>query len=81
MDNIVSGEFLKRQLLLSELSVSTRAVNIAKTMRGPAASFDHKNIKLVRSHVIFDRRMTVRMIADELNIGKLSMHTVLIYKL
>lgn len=38
---------------------------------------DDQNIERVQSPVLSDRRMTVRMLADMLSIGKSSVHTIL----
>lgn len=37
----------------------------------------NKNIEFVRPRVFSDRRMSVQVIADESNIGKSSVHTIL----
>jgi len=43
----------------------------------PSTSSGNENIDHVRSLVLGDRRLTVRMIAEELGLGKSSVHTVL----
>jgi len=43
----------------------------------PSTSSGNENIDLVRSLMLSDRRLTVRMIAEELGLGKSSVHTIL----
>jgi len=43
----------------------------------PSTSSDNENINRVHSLVLSDRRMTVRMIAEGLGLGKSSVHTIL----
>ena len=43
----------------------------------PSTSSDNENIDHVRSLVLSDRQLTVRMIAEELGLGKSSVHTIL----
>jgi RNA-binding protein YhbY len=43
----------------------------------PSTSSGNENIYRVRSFVLSDRRLTVRMIAEELGLGKSSVHTIL----
>lgn len=43
----------------------------------PSTSCVHENIDRVRRLVLTDRRKTVRMIAEELNLGKSTVHTIL----
>ena len=42
----------------------------------PSTSSGNENINRVRSLVLSDRRLTVRMIAEELSLGKSSVHTI-----
>jgi len=43
----------------------------------PSTSSGNENIDRVRSLVLSDRRLTVRMTAEELGLGKSSVHTIL----
>jgi transposase len=43
----------------------------------PSTSIVNENIDRVRSVVLSDRRLTVRMVAEELGLGKSSVHTIL----
>jgi len=43
----------------------------------PSTSIGNENIDRVRSLALSDRRLTVRMIAEELGLGKSSVHTIL----
>jgi len=43
----------------------------------PSTSSGNENIDRVCSLILIDRRLTVRMIAEELGLGKLSIHTTL----
>jgi len=43
----------------------------------PSTSSGNENIDRVRSLVLSDRRLTVKMIAEELGLGKSSIHTIL----
>jgi len=43
----------------------------------PSTSSGNENIYCVRSLVLSDRRLTVRMIAEELDLGKSSIHKIL----
>src|SRR5215475_10286655 len=43
----------------------------------PSTSRGNENIDRVHSLVLSDRRMTIRMIAEELGLGKPSVHTIL----
>jgi hypothetical protein len=43
----------------------------------PSTSRSNENIDRVHSLVLSDRRMTVQMIADELQTGKTSIHSIL----
>ena len=43
----------------------------------PSTSSGNENIDRVRSVVLSDRRLTARMIAEELGLGKSSVHTIL----
>jgi len=43
----------------------------------PSTSSGNENIDRVRSFVLSDRQLTVRMIAEELGLGKSSVHTIL----
>ena len=43
----------------------------------PYTSSGNENIDRVRSVVLSDRQLTVRMIAEELGLGKSSVHTIL----
>jgi len=43
----------------------------------PSTSIGNENIDRVCSVVLSDRRLTVRMIAEELGLGKSSVHTIL----
>ena len=42
----------------------------------PSTTSGNENIDHVRSLVLSDRRLTVRMIAEELGLGKSSVHTI-----
>lgn len=85
MNNTVSEEHVLEKTttfkLIKRFNKSREDFKNNERSRRPPTSCDHKNIELMRSHMIFDIWMIVRMIADELDIGKLSMHTVLTYKL
>ena len=51
-----------------------------RTMPGqdaPPPQSGNENIDRVRSLALSDRRLTVRMIAEELGLGKSSVHTIL----
>ena len=44
----------------------------------PSTSSDNENINCVLSLMLTDHRLTVRMVAEELGLGKSSVHTILI---
>jgi hypothetical protein len=48
-----------------------------KRSEHPSTSHSDENINRVHSLVLSDRRMTVQMIADELQIGKTSVYSIL----
>jgi hypothetical protein len=43
----------------------------------PSTSIGNENIDRVHSFVLSDRRLTIRMVAEELGLGKSSVHTIL----
>jgi hypothetical protein len=51
--------------------------HITNTSERPSTSSGNENIDRVRPLVLSDRRLTVRMIAKELGLGKSSVHTIL----
>lgn len=81
MLNIAYGDnTMKKTAIFKRVSEAHENCKDDGRPRCPPTIFDDQIIKRIQSLDLPDRRMTVRILANMLNIRKLSIHTILIKK-